>query len=120
VPSTWSDKVCQRLFDPLSDWQLSRWWYGNTLRIQKQRPAVRSGSHSNRELGLCWIRHQILGSIIFGERTGPFRVLVTEHRFAWLSVQCREMRLTNPMIKMLNGLIPALDTALRCEVVRAG
>ncbi len=24
VPSTWSDKVSQRLFDPLSDWRLRR------------------------------------------------------------------------------------------------
>jgi hypothetical protein len=30
----------------------------------------------------------------FGEPTGPFRIVLTEHHFAWLSVQCKEMRVT--------------------------
>jgi hypothetical protein len=32
-----------------------------------------------------WLNH-------FGEPTGPFRILMTEQHFAWLNVQCKEMR----------------------------
>ena len=30
----------------------------------------------------------------FDERTVPFRILVIEHHFAWLTAQCKEMRET--------------------------
>jgi hypothetical protein len=63
------------------------------LCVRFETLSASAGSHSNRELGLCWIRHQILGSII-SEPTGPFRIVLTEHHFAWLSVQCKEMRVT--------------------------
>ena len=39
----------------------------------------------------------------FGEPTGPFRILVTEQHFAWLSVQSEEMRVTKGEL-ILNAL----------------
>jgi len=39
----------------------------------------------------------------FGEPTGPFRILVTEQHFAWLSVQSEWMRVTKGEL-ILNAL----------------
>ncbi|MGA8480501.1 MAG: hypothetical protein WB696_21270 [Chthoniobacterales bacterium] len=39
----------------------------------------------------------------FGEPTGPFRILVTEQHFTWLSVQSEEMRVTKGEL-ILNAL----------------